>query len=182
MNKPLPPGIVAAQQRAAEERGDPKPIEQYAAGIDTSLGDVALRTALDKLVDKHISKTVEEAVKAQTDAERLEDDALMAHIKSLGLLREPKPMPLPALKVTFTAHNTQHTWGFACWNYFQDTVGSHKIQGKLPRCYENPNRNDIAFWWDDVADCNDWIVWARAERTNGLNKYPNIQIYIDIEL
>jgi hypothetical protein len=177
----LPPALEKAQRQAAIDRGDAPVSVVDALDMDEALEEIAVGTAIASLAAQDKAQAPVEAP-SPLSLDRPAQTALLRWLKENNLLREPKPMPLAAIKLTFTVHNTLHTWGLDAWNYFQDTVGVHMENSKLPRCYQNPNRNDIVFWWEDVKDCNEWIVWARAERAKGLNRYPNIQIFVEIEV
>jgi len=139
---------------------------------------------LDKLKaqDEHM-RTAQEAARQQDytldDADKL---VILRLAKQLGYTREPKPLALPAARVTFQAHNIQHIWGFDCWDYMQRMIGEHAEHGQKPKCYQDPNRNDITFWWLNLRDCGDWVQWAKAERAEALERYPTITIFLTVDL
>ncbi|SRR6266705_2884697 len=176
MNKPLPPALQAAQKQAAIDRGDPLPVDLL--DLDDALEGVALGTAIASLEAQ--DKAQQPTAHTPLTLQREQQTALLRWLNENNLLRV-QALPLPANRVTLTAHNTQHTWGTECWAWLQDHVGVHAEHGTLPKCWENPNRNDIVFTWPEMRDCNDWIAWAKAMRTQVLARYPTIQCFVEIE-
>jgi hypothetical protein len=171
----LPPALQAAQQRAAQERGDPLPVDLL--DLDEALEEVAVGTAIASLEAQ--VKAQQPAVPTPLTLERTAQTALMRWLKENNLL-QTKALPLPVDTATITIHNTQRLWGREHWDYFQRVVGEHTEHGQTPRC--GNNANEIMFWWEKLQDCNGWIAWAKALRTKALERYPAITITIDVEL
>ncbi len=172
----LPPALQAAQQRAAQERGDPLPIDKL--DISAALNDVVVGTALATLVEQ--DKTVEQAEQQHFKLEKEAETALYHYLKQLGYIREPKPKPTYQIKGTITIDHTTHLWGndrIGLFDFLNRIVGEHKENSQ--KCWSNQRLNgDVTFGWDKVVDRDKFITFAEGVANQVYERYPNSGIYV----
>jgi hypothetical protein len=179
--KPLPPKLLAAQRAAAQERGDPLPIDRLdRVAIASSIDTIELRTRLDSLKARYAQASEQLPL---TDEERL---IVLVLAKQEGFIPAPKPKPTYQIRGTITVDHTVHLWGndrIVLFDFLNRIMGEHDENGV--KCWSNQRLSgDVVFGWDKIVDKDKFIAFAEDVARQVYERYPDAKMFVtpNIEL
>jgi hypothetical protein len=194
MTTKLPPKLLAAQQRAAEERGDPLPIDRLdRVAIASSIDTIELRTRLDSLKARYAqasenlkaryTQALEDVAQATTKKLELTDEErliVLALAKQEGFIPKPKPKPTYQIKGTITIDHTTNLWGndrIFLFDFLNRIVGEHTENGV--KCWSNQRLSgDVVFGWDKIVDKDKFIAYAEDVARQVDERYPDSKMFV----